>query len=298
MYVLVAGGNGQVGSEFNALATDNIHVAALGSAELDVTSPDSINAAIERYSPNVIINAAAYTAVDKAETEAEIAYKINRDGVANLAAACKKQDIPLIHISTDYVFDGKSKEPYSEEDISNPQGVYGASKLAGELALKECWEKHIIVRVSWVFGQYGNNFVKTMLRLAEDRDELSVVADQWGAPTAARSIAENLLKCAERCNSGESEKGEKSVTWGVYHLPSSPFTNWHGFAESIFAKAAKAGYLTKAPRVKPIASSEYPTPASRPENSRLISIADKDKLFTPCQWETELDTVLKSIFSE
>ena len=289
-----------MGSEFSSVAATlsssddessrSFEVFSLGSTELNITDPHSISAAVTQHKPDLIINAAAYTAVDKAETESDLAYAINRDGVANLAICCKQFDIPLIHLSTDYVFDGNSDKPYSEADTPNPQGVYGASKLAGERALTEHWHKHIIVRVSWVFGKQGNNFVKTMLRLAAGHDELSIVADQWGAPTAARSIAENLLHCATRCHEQPAD-----MIWGTYHLPSSPFTSWHGFANVILDKAHNASLLAKVPTVKPISTKEYPTPAKRPANSRLVTEPKNLGMLTPCDWQKELDDVLRDI---
>jgi dTDP-4-dehydrorhamnose reductase len=199
--------------------------------------------------------------VDKAEEEKELAFAVNCDGVENLALACKAQDIPLIHISTDYVFDGDKEQPYLESDLPNPTSVYGSSKLAGEKILQAVWSKHFIVRVSWVFGSHGANFVKTMLRSASQRDELAVVADQFGAPTAATDIARVLLNLAVGAESN----------YGLYHLESNPAISWHGFASHIFEQAQAQGLLASQPLVKPIASDQFPTPVKRPANSKLAT---------------------------
>jgi dTDP-4-dehydrorhamnose reductase len=236
-------------------------------------------AAIAEHKPSVVINAAAYTAVDKAETEIGLAYAVNRDGVENLALSCKSQAIPLIHISTDYVFDGEKESPYLESDIPNPVGVYGASKYAGEQVLRAIWEKHIIVRVSWVFGRYGNNFVKTMLRLAKDRDEISVVDDQYGAPTSTIDIARALLDLST----------EENIDFGLYHLESNPKTSWYDFAVKIFEEAKVIGLLEKIPVVKPISSEQFPTLVKRPINSKLAT----DKGFLQANWPEALSQMLR-----
>ena len=286
MKILVAGGSGQLGSEFSHWNSPTLECICLGSSELDITNAAAIKEQLAKHSPDIVINCAAYTAVDKAEEEKARAYAINCDGVTYLAHACASADIPLLHVSTDYVFSGSQTKPYLESDATDPQGVYGASKLAGELALKEAWHKHIILRVSWVFGRYGANFVKTMLRVGRERDELNVVADQLGAPTAARSIAENLINVAERLHASEE------MPWGTYHFQSGPFTSWHGFAEEIFAQSVQLNKLPKSPTVNAITSSEYPTPAARPANSQMLS-AKKLPGIVPCNWQEELQLVLK-----
>lgn len=287
MKVVICGGHGQVGSEFGTLSTERIRCLRMSSSELNITDADSIDAVLESHRPDIIINTAAYTAVDKAESEPELAYTINGDGAGNLASACAKRDIPLIHLSTDYVFSGDKSEPYVESDPTDPQGVYGASKLAGENAIRQACEKHLILRVSWVFGQHGHNFVKTMLRLAADRDELSVVADQLGAPTAARSIAVNCL------NAAESLVNTSQFDWGIHHLPSLPYTNWHRFAEAIFQRAAEKNLISKVPKLNAITTAEYPTAAARPANSRLAT--EKQHKLLPCDWQAELDGVLAAL---
>lgn len=283
--ILIAGGHGQVGSEFSALSTKQLACISLSSSELNICLPESINSALDKYKPHALINAAAYTAVDKAEDETDAAYSLNSDGAKQLALACSARDIPLLHISTDYVFNGKKNSAYVESDPTDPQGVYGQSKLAGEKAIQQNCSKHIILRVSWVFGQYGNNFVKTMLRLAADRDELGVVADQHGAPTSAKSIAQALLTLAE------SSIQRTSFPWGLYHLPSHPRTNWHEFAEVIFAQASDIGLIEKVPTVNAIATSDYPTPAARPANSAMGTEKSLAEI-TACDWKKDLSEVL------
>lgn len=261
--VLVTGAKGQVGSELVKAAPAGFTVTGFGSNELDITKQQQVTAAMAQYKPDLIINAAAYTAVDKAESDIETAFAVNEKAVALLAQAAHEADIPLFHISTDYVFDGQASTPYKETDTVNPQSVYGASKLAGEQALERINAKHIILRTSWVFGATGNNFVKTMLRLGKERDELSVVADQHGCPTSARSIAEVLWQLAEKYVS------ERTLPWGIYHFSSSPACTWHEFACEIFEQAVKAGVLERKPVVHPITTAEYPTPAKRPPWSVL-----------------------------
>lgn len=289
--ILIAGGHGQVGSEFAALSTNLVKCVSLGSSDLDICSEQSVTAALDAHKPDALINAAAYTAVDKAETEPDMAFAINRDGAKQLALACSARDIPLLHLSTDYVFNGKKTGAYVESDPTDPQGVYGKSKLAGELAIQQNCTKHIILRVSWVFGQHGSNFVKTMLRLAAERDELGVVADQYGAPTSAHCIAKTLLALAE--NSIENP----DMPWGLYHLPSWPVTNWHTFAEEIFTQAQRLELVKKAPKVNAIATSDYPTPAARPANSAMGSNKSLAAI-TSCNWQDDLHDVLVALCNQ
>ncbi len=289
MKILVTGAAGQVGKEIIEIAAQTgIDVAGFDSAALDITSFAQVSAAIERESPDCVINAAAYTAVDRAESEAERAYAVNRDGVAHLAAACKKADIPLLHISTDYVFDGAKADAYTENDVPNPTSVYGASKLAGEQALIACWHKHIILRVSWVFGQHGNNFVKTMLRLGRERDELRVVRDQFGAPTSARAIARLLVAMATSPHLGGTQLG-----WGVRHMESNPGVTWCEFAKFIFEQAFELALINRKPAVHAITSAEFPTPVKRPANSKLATSRPwPADLPAKDEWQTELQHLL------
>jgi dTDP-4-dehydrorhamnose reductase len=292
MKILITGAAGQVGRELVELATARqLDVVAFDSRLIDITSADAVRATIDRERPHRVINAAAYTAVDRAETETERAFAVNRDGVANLAEACRAIGAPLLHISTDYVFDGSKRGDYIETDTPNPTSIYGASKLAGEQALASLWERHITLRVSWVFGQHGNNFVKTMLRFGRERDELSVVNDQFGAPTSARCIADKLLLIATH-----SQLGSEELDWGVRHLRSDPGVTWYQFACEIFERAQRLGIIARKPLVRPIISAEFPTPVKRPANSRLVSVrrwpAD---LGAHCQWRDDLDEVLRQL---
>ncbi|PKH85175.1 dTDP-4-dehydrorhamnose reductase [Colwellia sp. Bg11-28] len=265
MKILVTGANGQVGSELlqAALAIKyNVEVVGYGRSLLDITDIDQVKSILAKEKPNVVINAAAYTAVDKAEEEINLAYAINEKGPENLASFCNELSIPLLHISTDYVFDGSKIGAYAETDVPNPTGIYGKSKLAGEQAVIKNHPLHYILRVAWVFGEFGNNFVKTMVRLGKEREQLRVVADQKGAPTYAKDIAETLLKLAVQINSQTSN-------WGIYHYCGDTPISWHGFAQIIFEQAKQNNILTSTPKVLAITTKEYPTPAERPLNSIL-----------------------------
>ncbi len=285
--VLVTGAKGQVGSEIVKAVPAGFTVIGLGSNELDITNQQQVTAVIAQYKPDLIINAAAYTAVDKAESDSDNAYAVNQQAVAWLAQAAKQADIPLFHISTDYVFDGESTTPYKETDPVNPQSVYGMSKLAGEQVLAATHNKHIILRTSWVFGAEGNNFVKTMLRLGKERDELSVVADQHGCPTSASSIAKVLWQLAEKYVS------ERTLPWGVYHFSNSPACTWYEFACEIFEQAVKAGVLERKPIVHPITTAEYPTPAKRPAWSVLDCCKIEDLITNATDsWKKELNSLI------
>ncbi len=265
MRVLVTGSNGQVGRCLSDkfLNMDVVTLLAVDKDVLDITDKDAILKAVREFKPSIIINAAAHTAVDKAEEEVELSYAINRDGPKFLAEAAQEVGAAILHISTDYVFEGNKDGEYVESDVTNPQGVYGASKLAGEIAVTEACEKHIILRTAWVFGENGNNFVKTMLRLAKSRDELSIVGDQFGGPTYAGDIAETLIKIAERISKCES------VRYGIYHYSGLPHVSWYQFADAIFDSAIEQGELVNKPKLTSITTAQYPTPAKRPSNSRM-----------------------------
>ena len=290
MRTLVAGGQGQVGSALATLGFEQgLDLIALGRSDFDITDAASIAAAFKKYQPELLINAAAYTAVDKAESEAELAFAINETAVALLAEACVQADIPMLHISTDYVFDGSKEGPYTEDDPVNPLAVYAKSKEAGERALRERTEQHIILRTSWVFGAQGNNFVKTMVRLARDRDRLTVVADQFGGPSSARGIAKVLLTIAAQY------ERQDPVAWGTYHYCQKPYVSWHQFAETIFSRAIELGLVDHPVEVVPIPSSEFPTPLDRPSNSRLdTSKIDCEFLSDGSFWTIDLDEILKA----
>lgn len=265
MRILITGCYGQVGSCLTQqLANDkSITVLALDREHLDITNQDAVNAAVTEFEPSIVINSAAHTAVDKAEEEVELSYAINRDGPKYLAQAAQRVGAAILHISTDYVFEGNKVGEYTETDTTNPQGVYGASKLAGEIAVaKEC-DKHVILRTAWVFGESGNNFVRTMLRLGENRDALSIVGDQFGGPTYAGDIACALIQIAKRITQGET------VEHGVFHYSGLPHVSWFDFADTIFDIAVEKGVLVNKPSLTSITTDQYPTTAKRPSNSRL-----------------------------
>ncbi|KMV30228.1 dTDP-4-dehydrorhamnose reductase [Photobacterium swingsii] len=265
MRVLITGCHGQVGHCFTEqLAKDeNTTVLALDKEHLDITNQEAVQATVTEFQPTVIINAAAHTAVDKAEEEVELSYAINRDGPKYLALAAQSVGAAMLHISTDYVFEGNKVGEYVESDTTNPQGVYGESKLAGEFAVAAACDKHIILRTAWVFGENGNNFVKTMLRLGTTRDALSIVGDQFGGPTYAGDIAKALIQIATRITQGDA------VEFGIYHFSGLPHVSWFEFADAIFDSAVKQDVIVKKPSLSSITTEQYSTPAKRPSNSRL-----------------------------
>lgn len=262
--VLLFGPNGQVGNACQkAFQSAGFDVIALDRSEVDFAEPEQVYQAILRHKPDWVVNACAYTAVDKAESEPELAYQINGESVAQMAKACAELTIPTLHISTDYVFNGTATQPYQEDDTTDPIGVYGGSKLEGENQLRAANPKHIILRTSWVFGQQGNNFVKTMLRLGGERDTLGVVSDQVGCPTFAGDIADVIKRLVELYLA----KG--SLPWGTYHCSNSEKCSWFQFAEVIFKQGLASGALKKIPTVTPLTTEQYPTIAQRPAYSVL-----------------------------
>jgi len=262
--VFITGAQGQVGKELVLTASAaGLEVCAATRADLDITQINKVEEYILSQQPDVVINAAAYTAVDRAEQDSAMAYAINHRGAENLAVICAQQNILLLHISTDYVFDGTKTEPYNEDDPVFPLGVYGKSKWQGEQAIREHLKNHIILRVAWVFGTQGTNFVKTMLRLAKDREVLNVVADQYGGPSPAKDISQVIINLVKQYNK------TKTLSWGTYHYCGSPKTTWHAFAKEIFKQAYQIGLLDKEIQVNPISTNEYPTAAQRPKNSML-----------------------------
>lgn len=265
MRVLLTGCNGQVGCCLKKKLSNRADVTllALDRHELDIANPKAVKATVEEFQPNIVINAAAYTAVDKAEEEIELAYAINRDGPKFLAEASKEVGAAILHISTDYVFEGNKEGEYQETDMTNPQGVYGASKLAGEIEVAKAYDKHIILRTAWVFGELGNNFVKTMLRLGATRNALSIVGDQFGGPTYAGDIADALIHIATKITAGED------IEYGIYHYSGLPHVSWYEFAEAIFDTAMETDTITQKPSLSNITTLQYPTLAKRPNNSRL-----------------------------
>ena len=264
MKILLTGAKGQVGNEIQRRSTNlGLTVIPTSRATLDISDKSQVAAIFEREHFDLIINAAAYTAVDNAESDKEVAFQVNAAGVEHLARLAIQHAIPLFHVSTDYVFDGETTVAYQETAETNPQTVYGASKLEGENRLKKMLEAHIILRTSWVFGIDGNNFVKTMLRLGEANDELRVVADQLGNPTFAGSIANALLSLAVQYR----ENGH--LNWGTYHFNDDSTTTWHGFAKQIISCGHKHRLIKTVPIVHPISTIDYPTPALRPSYSSL-----------------------------
>ena len=274
MTLLVFGGNGQVGQELlRALAPLGPVVATTRSGKLadgsnceiaDFDAPESLPALLDRLQPTVVVNAAAYTAVDKAEQEAEAAFRANAQAPGVIARWCAAHGVPMVHYSTDYVFNGQGTAPYIENEATAPLGVYGTSKRDGEDAVRAAGGRHLIFRTAWVYASHGGNFLRTMLRVGAERDELRVVADQVGTPTPAALIADVTAQVLWH-------PGKLSGTW---HLTASGQTSWHGFAEAIFAEAVAMGVLAKVPTVQPISSAEYPTPAKRP----AWSVLDNRKL--------------------
>lgn len=261
--ILVAGRSGQVAQSLANFDHTEFQFVALGRPDLELTNLPSVERAINSHRPAAIVNAAAYTAVDKAESEPEQAFAINRDGAAELAKASARHGLPIVHISTDYVFSGEKASPYVETDATGPLGVYGHSKLEGEEAVAQANPAHVILRTAWVFSPYGSNFLKTMLRLAGQRDTLSVVADQHGTPTYAPDIAEAVVSVLRLALSDPADEAWR----GIFHLVAQGEATWAQFAEEIFRVSRAHGGASA--NVNPIATAEYPTPARRPLNSRL-----------------------------
>lgn len=261
--LLVVGRTGQLARAMVAVANErNLPLVTASRPELDLSDVGSIDRIVDAYRPRAIVNAAAYTFVDKAESEIDLAFKINRDGAGHLARVAERLRIPFIHMSTDYVFDGNKLTPYQEDDRPSPLSIYGRSKRDGEIAVLGSNPAAVIIRTSWVFSPYGHNFVKTMLRLAETRDHIQVVDDQYGAPTSARDLARAIVEIVEQIE-GRPDKN----LGGIYHLTAAGKTTWYGFAEAIFAGWANRG--RRVPVLKAITTADYPTPARRPANSQL-----------------------------
>jgi len=259
--ILVFGGTGQLGRElFRAAAERHVALQASARTEADIADAAAVAAALKRWQPDLVVNAAAYTNVDGAESHEAEARRANELGPAVLAAACAEAGIALVHISTDYVFDGSKDGAYRESDAVHPINAYGRGKAAGEEAVRRTLDRHVILRTAWLYSEFGRNFLKTMLQLAQTRDELRVVADQHGSPTSARELAEAILHIAPRLIA------EPRLS-GTYHFTAGGATTWHGFAECIVAAAAPI--TGRNPRIKPIATADFPTSAKRPANSRL-----------------------------
>jgi dTDP-4-dehydrorhamnose reductase len=285
--VLLFGPNGQVGRALSRAAPASAEIVALDRQAVDLTNTDAIAAAVDAHRPTAIVNAAAYTAVDRAESDADAAHRINAAAPDAMAKAAAKHDALLLHYSTDYVFDGRKTGAYVETDSTNPLGVYGRTKLEGEKAIEVSGCRHVILRTSWVYGNDGANFMKTMLRLAGERDHLKIVSDQIGAPTSSDAIAEATWQLLHRY----FKSSDPLSLSGIYHFTCGGSTSWHGFAEAIFE-----AFLTPEQKsrltVEPISTTDYPTPAQRPSNSVLSN--DKLKaafhLALP-DWRTALQDV-------
>ena len=279
MKILLTGCAGQLGRELKRSLASLGELVACDRGLLDLADPDALRTAVRRIAPSVIVNAAAYTAVDKAETETGLANAINAAAPALLADEARRLGAFLIHYSTDYVFDGTKATPYLEEDAATPLSAYGHSKRQGELAIAASDARHLILRTSWVYGLHGANFMKTMLRLGRERDELRVVGDQFGAPTWTRHLADATALVLSR----------REMAEGLYHFAAAGETSWHGSAEAIFAEAQAAGLLEKSPTVHRITTAEYPLPAPRPTNSRLdCTRFSRDSGLTLPHWRTGL----------
>lgn len=289
MRLAVTGKNGQVVSALQALAGPGLEIVALGRPELDLARPDTVFKALREAKPDVVVSAAAYTAVDKAESEPDIAFAVNRDGAKAVARAANDIGVPVIHISTDYVFDGTKTTAYVENDPTGPASVYGRSKLEGEQAVSESTDNYAVLRTAWVYSEYGSNFVKTMLRLSESRDEINVVADQFGCPTSANDIAIAIVSIAKRLATDPS-----AHLRGVFHMSGTGETNWAGFAKQIFAFSAKNG--GKSIVVNDITTAQYPTPARRPTNSRLdcCKLEEVYGIRLP-EWQTSTRAVMAAL---
>jgi dTDP-4-dehydrorhamnose reductase len=283
MKILVFGHSGQVATELRALNSDDIQITALARTDADLTDPAACTAAINAHAPNAVINAAAYTAVDKAESDTETAQLINADAPAAMAQACAARDIPFVSISTDYVFSGAGDTPWTPVDLTDPQGVYGRTKRDGEVAIVKAGGRYAVLRTSWVVSAHGNNFVKTMLRLGAEREALTIVADQIGGPTGAAEIAQACVIIAETLISDPKKSG-------IYHFSSAPNTGWADFARAIFDAAKLPCAVTDIP------SSDYPTPAKRPLNSRLDCAATEAAFgISRPDWRVSLTHILTQL---
>ena len=327
MRILITGANGQLGYELEQTAPKGIELITVDVDTLDITSAEAVTTFFSTYQPNAVINAAAYTAVDRAETEQAAAYAVNASGAQLLAQACAAVNIPMVQVSTDFIFDGTQSTPYQVNDTANPLSVYGASKLQGEQAVAEILgNKACIIRTAWVYSAHGNNFVKTMLRLMAEKEQLSVVADQIGTPTWARTLATGCWKALKRLSdealqrsSGEtlqrlSDEGTNVESLNdstlkrldtatpqlcnIYHLTDAGIASWYDFAAAIQEEALALGMLNKAIPVLPIPTTAYPTPAKRP----AFSVLDKTETYaalniTPQHWRDSLRLMLRSMLN-
>ncbi len=303
--ILLIGQDGQVGGELQKSLATLGTVVAVGRQQLDLAQPDQIQAAIQSFAPNLIVNAAAYTAVDRAETEPELAFTVNAAAPKQMAAAAQSLNIPFIHISTDYVFDGSKSSPYTETDATNPLGIYGQSKLAGEQEIQQVQAEnpefqYAILRTAWVYGAQGKgNFVKTMLRLGAERPEVRVVDDQIGTPTWSGDIAQAITSLAKRFLASDLVASDQpsEAPSGIYHFTNSGAASWYDFAVAIFEEAKSMGLPLTLQRVVPITTPEYPTPTQRPAYSVLSNQKIKAVLAGPTpQWRQSLRQMLTELY--
>jgi dTDP-4-dehydrorhamnose reductase len=295
--ILIVGNAGQLGRELERSFAGYGHVTGVNRATpdfaVDLSDAESLRTVVRKAAPDVILNAAAYTAVDRAESEPELAHAVNAAAPAVLAEEARTRRALLVHYSTDYVFDGTKREPWTEDDPVNPLSVYGASKLAGEQAIAAAGGKHLIFRTSWVYGPHGKNFLLTMLRLGRERDKLSIVNDQFGAPTTSLELADATRKIVEGVLNGNH--GKPAEWTGIYHMTCAESTSWFGFAQAIFTRAA-AKLSAKMPELTPIPSEAYPTPAKRPRNSVLSNEKLAQRFGVQlASWSTALDNVIDEL---
>ncbi|WP_269509978.1 dTDP-4-dehydrorhamnose reductase [Burkholderia sp. IMCC1007] len=298
MKIIVTGANGQVGWELSRSLSVLGHVISLTREGADLTRPDTLARVIDEIRPDAVVNAAAYTAVDAAEVDAATANMVNAEAVGVLAEATRRVGGVFVHYSTDYVFDGTKATPYVESDPTCPMNVYGASKLGGELAVAHAGGDWLTFRTTWVFASRGKNFLRTMLRLAKERQEIKVVADQYGAPTWARSIADGT---AHALATAIRERKAGTFESGIYHMTSADQTSWHGFAEAAIAswRAASGAASLAVEQITPIPASAYPLPAKRPVNSVLSNAALKDRFGIELpDWRTAVDLCVKDLLSQ
>lgn len=290
MKILVIGSKGQLGHELLIQGNNSgYEILPADLPELDITDKTQVKHWLEKFRPSFVVNSAAYTNVDKAETEIDLAFAVNRDGPANLAEICALFKVPLIHISTDFVFDGKKKSPYIESDPASPLSIYGKSKQEGDNEVSARLKNHIILRTAWLYGVHGHNFVKTMLRLGKEKEVINVVADQFGSPTSAADLAAAVLQIISRI------KYSGDINWGTYHYCGHGITTWHKFAEEIL-NLAKHYIPIKTTNVKPISTAEYPTKAVRPPFSALdCGLIKKNFEISLKPWQDSLKTVIRQL---
>jgi len=290
MKILVIGSKGQLGHELLIQGNNSgYEILPADLPELDITDKTQVKHWLEKFRPSFVVNSAAYTNVDKAETEIDLAFAVNRDGPANLAEICALFKVPLIHISTDFVFDGKKKSPYIESDPASPLSIYGKSKQEGDNGVRARLKNHIILRTAWLYGVHGQNFVKTMLRLGKEKEVINVVADQFGSPTSAADLAAAVLQIISRI------KYSGDINWGTYHYCGHGITTWHKFAEEIL-NLAKHYIPIKTTNVKPISTAEYPTKAVRPPFSALdCGLIKKNFEISLKPWQDSLKTVIRQL---